>query len=103
MQSEETFLRVALEGAFLICIVMVLLRTIMTCRMKCRSLLVYKLNEFTLQDVITLLTLCDGAAILVTGGHLLYSSEFDYGDNFHLPPMNYSEYTKWVDNSLVLQ
>ena len=103
MQSEETFLRVALEGAFLICIVMVLFRTIMTARMKCRSLLVYKLNEFTLQDVITILTLCDGVAILVTGGYLLYSSEFNYDDNFHLPPQSYDEYEKWVNNSKVLQ
>lgn len=103
MQSEETFLRVALEGAFLICIFMILFRTIMTCRMKCRSLLVYKLNEFTLQDVITLLTLCDGVAILVTGGYLLYSADFNYGENFHLPPDSYAEYLKWVDNSKVLQ
>ena len=67
--------------------------------MKCRSLFNYKLNEFALNDLINFATIIDGIAILVTGGYLHYSAEYNYNENFHIPPINYDEYMRWVENS----
>ena len=70
--------------------------------MKCRSLFSYKLNEFNLQDFVSLFTISTGLAILVLGGTLLYGSEYSYSENFHLPVENYAEYLRWKDNAALL-
>ena len=67
--------------------------------MKCRSLCNYKLNEFSTKDLLTWATIADGVAMLITGGMLLYGSDYNYQEHFKLPTQEYENYMRWVDNA----
>ena len=102
MIVNYSYLRIFIEVCFFIALFVMIVTSILQVRMKCRSLINYKLIEFSSKDLLTLATIADGIAILVTGGMLLYSKEYSYTDHFVLPLENYASYTRWVDNAELL-
>ena len=37
--------------------------------------------------------------MLITGGMLLYGSDYNYQEHFKLPTREYEDYLRWVDNA----
>ncbi len=74
----------------------------MNLRGKCRQLCVYRLNEFNLNDMVGYAVICNGIAILITGGILMWSEEFSFATQRILPFEDYSVFERWVWNADLL-